>query len=172
MQTRRFTLLPSITLAVMLTMLVGQSLVFGDDDGKAQAGRIEGVWRVNEVILTDCSPTGVPARTVADMNMFIHGGQLIETPGTLGVGDPTRQRVSPGLGTWQHLGKGHYSVVFRFFRFNRADDTFAGTQIVYKAIELSKDGGTFTSTGTTDIFDADDHFITTRCTKGTATRLE
>ena len=114
------------------------------------------------------------------MNMFIQGGQLIETPGTpgVGLGSPPLQRGSPGLGTWQHLGERHYSAVFRFFRFtvekvNNVDTfVFAGTQIVYKDIELSKDGDAFTSTGTTDIFDATDHFITKRCTTGTARRLE
>ena len=33
MQTTRFTRLPGITLAVLLTLVVGQGLVFGDDDG-------------------------------------------------------------------------------------------------------------------------------------------
>jgi hypothetical protein len=172
MQTRRFTRLPGMTLAVMLTLLVGQAPVFGHDDNRGgKADRIEGVWNLEEVILSGC-PTGDPVRTVADMNMFIHGGQLIETPGTPGVGAPPLKRGTPGLGTWQHLGKRHYSAVFRFFRFNGADDTFVGTQIGYKDIELSQDGDAFTSTGTTDIFDATGTLITTRCTTGTATRLE
>jgi hypothetical protein len=111
-------------------------------------------------------------RIVPNMNMFIHGGQLLETPGGSGVGAPPLKRSTPGLGTWQHLGKRHYSIVFRFFRFNGDDDTFAGTQIVYKDIELSKDGDAFESTGTTDIFDPTGTLITTRCTKETATRIE
>jgi len=32
MQTTRFTRLPGLALAVMLTLLVGQGLVFGNDD--------------------------------------------------------------------------------------------------------------------------------------------
>jgi hypothetical protein len=172
MQTRRFTRLPGLAFAVLLTLLVGQGLVFGHDDDKGtQASRIEGVWDVKEEILSGC-PTGDTVRTVADLNMFIRGGQLIETPGTPGVGAPPLKRGTPGLGTWQHLGKRRYSIVFRFFRFNGNDDTFAGTQIAYKDIELSKDGDAFESTGTTDIFDADNTLITTRCTHGTATRLE
>jgi len=126
----------------------------------------------DEVILSDCSPTGVPVRTIVDMKMFIHGGQLIETSGTPGVGAPPLQRGSPGLGTWQHLGQRHYSAVFRFFRFDGSDDTFVGIQVVYQDIKLSKDGNAFTYTGTTNIFDATGTLITTRCTTGTATRLE
>ena len=133
---------------------------------------IEGVWHVDEVILSDCSPTGVPVRTIVDMKMFIHGGQLIETSGTPGVGAPPLQRGSPGLGTWQHLGQRHYSAVFRFFRFDGSNDTFVGIYVVYKDIKLSKDGNAFTATGTTDIFDATGTLIRTGCTTETAMRLE
>jgi hypothetical protein len=172
MQTRRFTHLPGTALTILCILLLGQGPVVGHDHSeRAQADRIEGVWRVQEEILSGC-PTGDTVRIVPDMNMFIHGGQLIETPGTPGVGAPPLKRGTPGLGTWQNLGGRHYSVVFRFFRFNGADDTFVGTQIAYKDIELSMDGDAFTSTGTSDIFDADDNFITTRCSKGTAMRLE
>jgi hypothetical protein len=134
---------------------------------------------VDETILSDCSPTGVPVRTLVDMYMFIHGGQLIETPGTpgVGVGSPPLQRGSPGLGTWQHLGERRYSAVFRFFRFtveqvNGVDTfVFSATYIVYKHIELDKNGDAFTSTGTTDILDPTGTLIT-HCTTVTATRLE
>src|SRR6266850_468133 len=104
MKSRLITRIPGMTLAVLLTLLVGQAPVFGDDDNRGgKADSIEGVWTVADVILSGC-PTGNPVRTVADMNMFMHGGLLIEAPGTPAVGAPPLQRGSPGLGTWQHLG--------------------------------------------------------------------
>ena len=55
MQTRRFTQIPGMTLAVMLTLLIGQGAVVGHADSKgAKADRIEGVWDV-QVIITDCA---------------------------------------------------------------------------------------------------------------------
>jgi hypothetical protein len=168
MRTRQFTVFP-LALAVLFSVLTGGP-VFGHDDG-GKAGRIEGVWSLEESILSGC-PNGTVVRTVADMNMFIHGGQIIETPGTPGVGAPPLQRGSPGLGTWRHVGGLHYTAAFRFFRYNGDDDSFVGIQTTSKAIQMSKDGNAFTSTGTTDIFDAGGTLITTRCTTGTATRIE
>ena len=165
MRKMRFTLLSAMALAVLFTLTI-EALA------SEQGNRLDGVWNVQVTILSACGPTGVPVGGLPSIIMFTRDGKVIETPGTPLVGPPVVLRVSPGLGTWQHLGGRHYSVVFRFFRFNGADDTFVRTQIVYKYIELSKDGDAFTSTGTTDIFDTDDNFITTRCTKGTATRLE
>jgi hypothetical protein len=172
MEMRLLPQIPALALTVSCILLLGLGPVFGYGDSEgAEANRIEGLWDVKEEILSGC-PDGETVRIVPDLNMFIHGGHLIETPGTPGVGAPPLKRGTPGLGTWQRLGKRHYSAVFRFFRFNGDDDSFAGTQIAYKDIELSEDGDAFTSTGTTDIFDADNNFITTRCSKGTAIRLE
>ena len=39
-------------------------------------------------------------------------------------------------------------------------------------IEVSRDGSSFTSTGTTDIFDAGGTLIATRCSTGMATRVD
>jgi hypothetical protein len=132
---------------------------------------IVGVWSVVDTILSGC-PTGDPVRTVVDMNMFLKEGVMIETPGTPGVGQPPLQRGVPGMGTWAHESKQHFTESFRFFRYNGEDDTFAGTQFVHKDIELSKDGDSFTTVGTTDIYDAENNFITTRCTTGVATRIQ
>ena len=47
MRTRRYTPLPGMTIAVMLTLLVGQGLVFGHDDGDRTApSKLEGTWNV------------------------------------------------------------------------------------------------------------------------------
>ncbi len=131
---------------------------------------LEGAWSVEDMILNGC-PTGDPVRTVVDMNMFFKEGLMLETPGTPGVAQPPLQRGTPGMGTWQRVANRHFTEAFRFFRYNGDDDTFAGTQLVNKDIELSKDGNSFTSSGTTNIYDADNNLIATRCTIGTATRI-
>jgi len=45
-------------------------------------------------------------------------------------------------------------------------------QIASKEIELGEDGNSFTSTGTTDIFDANGMHVATRCSRGTAVRIK
>jgi hypothetical protein len=175
MQTTRFTLLSGLALAVLLTLSFGQGLVFGHDHSKgAQADRIEGVWAVEVTILSACGPTGVPMRTVPAMNMFIHGGMLIETPGTTQVAPPPigAVRGTPGLGTWQHLGGRHYGAVFTFFRLN-PDNTFTGTQKITEDIALSEDADEFTFTGTSEVFDTTGTpLLPIGCNTATATRLE
>jgi hypothetical protein len=165
MRTMRFTLLPGMVLAVLL---VGGP-VFGHDT--ARANRIEGVWNVEVTILSACGPTGVPVGTVPALNMFLHGGLLTEAPGTTLVPPPPILRGSPGLGTWQHLGGGHYTAVFTFFRLN-PDNTFAGTQRITEDIELSQDADSFTSSGTSDIFDTNGTFIREGCNTEVATRAQ
>jgi len=161
---RRFILTPVWTGAVLLPVLFG-----GPAFGKGNT--LDGVWSVTESILSGC-PTGVPVRTIPDMNMFMHDGTMIETPATLGIGAPPLTRVGPALGTWQHVSDRHFTEHFTFFRYNPTADAFAGTMVVNKDIELSKDGDMFTSSGTTDVFDAEGNLITTRCTMGTATRID
>jgi hypothetical protein len=134
----------------------------------AQADKLEGAWSVTETILSGCP--GDPVRTVPDMNLFIHGGTMVEVAATLGIGAPPLIRGNPGLGTWEHVTQRHFKEHFTFFRYDPTADAFAGTMVVNKDIELSKDGDAFTSTGTADIFDQNGTFITTRCTIGSATR--
>src|SRR5262245_33292455 len=109
MRTKRFTLLPCLAFAVLFTLLIGQGPVVGHDDSKgAKADRIEGVWDV-QVIITDCATGEFTGREFPGTIMFLHGGQLIETPGTPLVSPmlppppiPAR-RGHVGLGSWHHL---------------------------------------------------------------------
>jgi len=149
---------------VLLLLLVGAP-AFANGD------RIVGFWNVHEQLLSGC-PTGDPVRDIPDLNIFFKGGEFIEAAGTPSVGSPPLQRVMPGLGTWEHAGGRHFTSEFRFFRYNGDDDTFAGVQIAGKSIELGADGNSFTSTGTTDIFDANGVHLATRCSQGTAVRIK
>jgi hypothetical protein len=165
MEMRPYILLPGMVLAVLL---IGGPVVGHDT---ARADKIEGVWNVTVTILSACGPTGVPVGTVPAMNMFMHDGLLTEAPGTTVVPPPPTLRGSPGMGTWQKLGGQHYTAVFTFFRLN-PDNTFAGTQRITEDIELSQDADSFTSSGTSDIFDTTGTLVHTACNAEVATRAQ
>src|SRR5262245_29305933 len=110
MQTTRFTRLLGKTLAVILTLLVRQDLVFGHDDSKGAKGdRIEGGWDV-QVVIIDCATGESTGREFPSTIMFMQGGQLLETPGTPLVAPMlppppiSVRRGHVGLGSWHHLG--------------------------------------------------------------------
>jgi hypothetical protein len=156
---------------LLVAVLLGGAWLGIGGPAYADAGSIEGLWNLEDVIFDAC-PTGNPVRTVFDMKMFLHDGSMVETPGTPGVGAPPLKRGTPGLGSWRHVTDHHYAATFRFFRYNGSDDSFAGIQTASVDIELSQDGGTLTTTTITDIFDANGVLIATRCTGGTGTRVE
>jgi len=58
MQTSLLTRLPSMTLAVMLTLVVAQGLVFSPEAHAAGGGKLEGTWLM-EVTIVNCT-TGAP----------------------------------------------------------------------------------------------------------------
>src|SRR5262245_26899401 len=154
-----------VGLVVLLGALVVRTPAFAEDN------RIAGFWNVHEQLLSGC-PTGDVVRDIPDLNIFFKSGEFIEAAGSPSVGSPPLQRVMPGLGTWAHAGGRHFTSEFRFFRYSAEDDAFAGVQTASKEIELGADGNSFTSTGTTDIFDANGVHLATRCSRGTAVRIK
>ncbi|HXJ77355.1 MAG TPA: hypothetical protein VMS64_01620 [Candidatus Methylomirabilis sp.] len=177
MRTRRFPELLALILAAILPLFIAGP-VFAESGAQqnwnwplAQPENIVGLWSLVDEILDAC-PTGNPVRTVIDLKMFLRDGNMIEAPGTPGVGAPPLQRGVPGLGTWKYLGGRHYQAAFRFFRYDGSDDSFAGTQTAVVDIELGKDGQTLTGSTTTNIYDANGVLITTRCTTSTGSRVE
>ena len=86
MRTRRYTRLPGMTLAVMLTLLVGQGLVFGHDDGDRTApSKLEGTWNVTlQLGRCDASclcPPGITTDTlIPALQMFLKHGFYLEAP--------------------------------------------------------------------------------------------
>jgi hypothetical protein len=149
MRTMRFTLLPAAALAFLITLT-----------SEAHGNQIEGLWDV-VVWITDCA-SGAPAPVppIRAMITFTRDGKVIETAGTPLLGPIPIQRVSPGLGTWQHLGQRHFTAAFTFFRINvpptaAVPFSFAGTQTITEDIELSHDGNEFSAIGTSQIVNAD-----------------
>ena len=97
--------------------------------------------------------------------MFIDGGTLTE------IGD--RSNRSTGLGTWRQTGERSYAALEKFIDYSGfGPGTFSGTEVITREIELSKNCDEYTSTATTDVYDAADQLIRTACAAATATRFE
>jgi len=130
--------------------------------GQEQRG-IEGVWDIS-VTGVSCA-TGALLFTGRVIHMFIDGGTMTE------IAD--RSNRSAGLGTWRHLGGRNYSAVHEFIEYSAfGPNTFNGTAVVAREIELSKNGDEFTATATSKVFDKNDNLINTGCATSTATRFE
>jgi hypothetical protein len=150
MQTRQFKRLLGITLAVMLTMLVGQGLVFGHDDGDRTApSTLAGTWNVTlrfPVCSTECPcPGNTPNIPTPGLHMYLkHGSYLAASGGSLLSG--------PQLGSWERLGHHQFEARYKFFLFN-ADGSRRGYEEVTNHIHLTGPD-TFEATATFDLFDA------------------
>jgi len=169
MQTRRFTRLPGMTLAVMLTMLVGQGLVFGHDDGdRTEPRKLEGTWNVILNFPEDtckpecnCPPSNIKIPT---LNTFVKHGGMLWSGGSLVVG--------PGQGSWERLGHNHFIARFKFFIFNLTTGSRTGSEELTKDIRLTGPD-TFEATTTFDLFDVAGNQTATGCLiNETATRFE
>jgi hypothetical protein len=176
MQTRRYTQLPGMTLAVLLTLLVGQGLVFGHDDGDRTAPRtLEGTWNVTlrfpvcdpPTTVPFCScPGGTPNIPISGLHMYLKHGSFLEVPG----GSLFR---GPGLGSWERLGHNQFEARFKFFLFN-TDGSRGGNEEVTNHIHLTGHDA-FEATATFDLFDATGNRLSPEegCTiNETATRFE
>jgi hypothetical protein len=158
--------------ALLVAGLLVVATALGISDVALAGGRIEGVWSVQVTFLSACGPTGVPVGGLPSIITLTRDGKVIEAPGTPLIGPLPVLRISPGLGTWKNLGGRSYTAAFTFFRINVPANTFAGTQRITEAIDLSKDGEEFTATGTSEVFDTEGNLIQTGCNTLTGTRLE
>jgi len=171
MQTTRFTRLSRLTLAVTLTLLVGQGLVFGDDDGdRTKPGKLEDTWNVTlqfPVCSTECPcPSSVPNIPIPALHMFLKHGFYLEAPG----GSPLR---GPGLGSWERLGHRQFEARFKFFLFI-PDFSRRDYEEVTSHIHLTGPDA-FEATATFDLFDTTGNKTSPEegCTSNeTATRFE
>jgi hypothetical protein len=160
-QTRRFTLVRSLALPVMLTLTVVQTLVFAQD-AIAQTKKLEGTWRT-ELTVVDCQtdePTGATAQV---LYTFLPGGSVLQSA------DATPFRT-PGYGIWKHTTERNFIATHIFFRFN-ADGTPAGRRETTLNIELGEGSNEFTATSLSEIFDVDGNVIQTTCPAETGQRL-
>jgi hypothetical protein len=142
MQMRRFTQLPGLTLAVLLTLLVGS---VGADDSK-----LKGTWNVDLQFgrcdaTCPCPPNVTTDTSIPGLHMYLKDGSLLE----VGGGSPLR---GPGLGSWESVGKHQFVARFKFFLFN-SNGSPRGSEEVTNHIHLTVPDA-FEATGTFDLFDA------------------
>jgi hypothetical protein len=126
MKTRRLTLVPRMALAVMLTLMVVQVLVFAQD-ASARAGNLEGTWR-GEFTNIDCQtgePIAAPAQT---LETYLPGGSMLQS---------TSRNIfrTPGYGIWKHTTQQNFRATFIILHF-KPDGTQAGRSEITQSIEL------------------------------------
>jgi len=121
---------------------------------------VVGVWYVS-VTVKDCT-NGNVIRTVRSLQMFNRDGSMQETANTFLRG------IS--VGAWNRTGNRTFEATYWFFRY-KADGTFASFAKASDSIELKGDGGTLTSSGTIQDFDANNNLTSTGCFTHAATRL-
>jgi|RhiMetStandDraft_8_1073273.scaffolds.fasta_scaffold25687_1 hypothetical protein len=126
MKIRLCTQIPSMMLAVMLTLVVASGLVFGP---KAQAGDgrgLEGTW-LNTVKIVTCPPAPhAVLATFQSMITFIRGGVLIE--GGSPSAFPAASR-SAGHGIWERTGPHTFRVFFRIHSFDNLGRLVSITEV-------------------------------------------
>lgn len=126
---------------------------------------IKGVWQTT-VTQRNCQ-TGDVIRTFRGLSAYHAGGTMSETSAALG---PALR--SPGYGVWERESHSTYSSFFTFLLFNPGG-TFVGTQQITSAIVLGdRNGNTYDTTTSIQVFDSNNNLIGSGCATATATRFE
>ena len=125
---------------------------------------IVGTWQTS-VTARNCQ-TGAPvAPAFPGLLTFNQGGTL----------SGTSTAVTSVYGVWQREnGLQQYSFAFISLRYN-ANGMFIGTQKVRQTATfggIGASGNEFTTTGTSEVFDADGNLIATGCATSTGTRFD
>jgi hypothetical protein len=131
MQTTRLPRLSGLALAVLVSLLFGQGLVFGHDDGY----RLEGTWNVTVTFVECHAQCPCPPRTDPDLpptaiglHMYLKNGSFLDTVWTLTRG--------PGLGSWEVIGPHEFEARYKFFLFN-PNGTQRAIEVVTSNIHLT-----------------------------------
>ena len=121
MQTKLRTWIPGMTLAILLALTVGQTLVVGPEARAAGGGKLEGTWLM-EATLVNCAtgdplpiPAGEGGNPFPVLHTYMRGGTMLET----GASPPPPPR-STAHGIWERTGWQTFRERFRFFSFNAA----------------------------------------------------
>ena len=164
MKMRLLIQIPGMTLAVLLTLLIGS--VRADDS------KLEGTWDVTlkwpkaTCDRTACNcPGGVPNIPITTLNTFLKGGGMVWSTNVLFVG--------PGQGQWQSLGHNDFMDHFKFWIFDLSTGFPIRYEDVTQDIHLtSRD--TYKGTMTYDLFDAAGNILARECSVNidSATRFE
>ena len=154
-------LVPVFALAVMLLLTTGLAAQPGNSE--SQAGRLEGMWRV-DLTVRDCATKAV-LRTFPALFAFAKRGILTYTT----AGQPPAV-ATPGYGIWGHTGGHTYSAVTDAFIFNPAG-SWIQTHRLTREIKLDRGGDEFTDETQLQIFDPSDNLIATGCATSVGRRF-
>lgn len=163
MQTRRFTQLSSLALALLCTMLVGSVRA---QDSSTLVGTWDVILRFPESSCNNaCNcPGNTPDIPLPTLNTFLKHGGMLWSGSALVVG--------PGHGTWEYFGDNHFMARFKFFIFDLSTGFRTGYEELTKDIRVTGPD-TFEATTTFDFFDAAGTMVATGCIiNETATRFE
>jgi hypothetical protein len=162
MQTRPFTRLPGLTLALLLTLFISSA--------GADPTTLEGTWDVTlrfpeSTCTAPCScPGNTPNLPIPALHQYQRHGALLEVSG----GSPLR---GPGVGSWERFDRHEFVARFKFFFFN-PDGSRRGSEEVTSQIRLTGPDE-FTATASFDLFDAAGKLTAQGCVINiTATRFE
>jgi hypothetical protein len=157
-----------------LLMLFGATQIFvsGQKSGpvvfpelRGRPVSIEGVWQTT-VTQRNCQ-TGNIIRTFRGLSTYHEGGTMSETSAAL---SPALR--SPGHGVWEKQSHSAYSSSF-IFQFYSPDGALAGTQKITSNITLEgRNGNTYDTTTSIQVFDVNNNLLGTGCATATATRFE
>lgn len=172
---RPLTQIPGMTLAVVLTLVVAQGLVFSPE-ARAEDGRgLEGTWLV-EVTLVDCKtgdPLPIPGNPFPSLSTFMSGGRMLEASAP--PPPPGGGTKSSSHGMWERTGDQTFRNRFRFFGFD-VNGIHIGT--VEVTIEYSLKQGNSSKTdeiigaGTSKAFTPDGELIVEGCSTNIGQRFE
>jgi len=163
MQTRRFTQLPALALALLFTMLVGSVRA---QDSNTLVGTWDVIIRFPESSCNNaCNcPGNTPDIPLPTLNTFLEQGGMLWSGGAL--------VVSTGHGTWEDLGDNQFTARFKFFIFDLTTGFPTGSEEVTKDIRVTGPD-TFEATSTYDLFDAAGTVVAQSCIiNETATRFQ
>lgn len=153
-----------ITLAMIFTLTIGSSVIFGQN----KADALEGVWE-SVVTATDCQ-TGLPDPTVPPFKAlltFMQGGTMSEDNNDP-IDGPYR---NSSHGIWQRTSGQNYTAVFLHQSF-APDRTFTFTIKVRANITLNPfHSNLLTANSTFEVIDPNGTVVFEGCGKETATRL-
>jgi hypothetical protein len=160
----------SAVAAVLAALFLGPSPAFADEaygERWFPLDRIEGVW-LAKVTLTNCA-TGealpFPGAKFDAMGLFGSNGAFHNTDET----NPALRSAT--FGQWERTGRHTYRFAFRFFRFD-STGLKIGSQIVRHDIVLSRDGHSYSSSGTAEFYDVSGvRMLPDGCSRSTATRF-
>ena len=164
MKTRILTQTFVLALAMMVTLTIGSSVVFGQDnadkqsigsrtDSRAEArdNALVGVWESEAPATIDCQ-TGmpIPGPTIRALYTFNQGGTMSEE-NTDPIEGPYR---TSGPGIWKRTSGRSYTAVYTHYGF-LPDRTHIAIVKVRSNIKLSRGSDSFTQNGTFEVLDRD-----------------